>query len=274
LYLFQAGDPFNGPFRQIGTMPFRNPLFGHFPNLQHEPVPMTKVEGDLQVRLMDFTVAAAKSGTSVNGTLIPFHRPGAGEDHEIVFKLDTYSPRGTNETWIIQPAELSDTTGNRVRSDNPLHFPVTDEYRFGPALWPNETGWRLKLTLKRSRGYNPEELVTFTNVPVPTLGPTNAVFVTNRIHGMPVALTVWQPTAQETAITVELPDKPAGKAVDFVELSADAGRKLTGYSVSRSDYWSANLVSSIPSNVKTVNITWAVQKTHTVEFLVKPPKAE
>lgn len=290
LLVFKADDQFRGPYTQIGIVRFRNPLFGHFPNWQPETLPVTKTNGDLTVRLTDFTLGSGNQGgnqiVEVGGRQTRFHPPERGEDQEIVFKLDIHSPRGTNEGWSIQPAELSDATGNRVNTSFCSRWSVTDEYHFGPALWPDELAWRLKLTLRRFRGHDPEEIVTFTNVPVPAVGATNTIFQTNLIHGVPIVLkqeftrepdrapVVLRGSESATHVVAELLNPPDGFVVDYKQLKADTGWTPKESSNRLAADSATVFLYSIPANARTLDISWAVQKTRTVEFLVKPPKAE
>jgi len=282
LFLFQGAREYYGPYHQIGTVRFPNPLFGHFPDWKPESVPATKAAGDLRVTLSDFTVAAMNPGgevMTVDGKTTRFHPPEPSDDRWISFKLDINSPRGTNEAWTIRTADLTDVTGNRAHSD----LLVAGDYFFGPALWPDESAWQLVLTLKKLSGYDPEELVAFTNVPVPTVGSANTIFRTNSIHGVPVILKqefIREPDRPEglllrgqsaTHITVELLNHPKDFVADFIEFNTDAGRVLTDWSYAHGTDSTTLYLFSIPTNAHTLNITWVVQQTRTVKFLVKPP---
>jgi len=132
------------------------------------------------------------------------------------------------------------------------------------------------------RGYAPEEIVTFKNVPVPMVGPSNSTPMTNMAGGVPVVLreflrkpdltniASW-PSA--TIIRFELSTHPAGVALDFVEITTDTGEKAGIYGHAwRSPSDRELLLASIPAGVQTMDITWVAQKTRSVEFLVKPPK--
>jgi hypothetical protein len=78
-----------------------------------------------------------------------------------------------------------------------------------------------------------------------------------------------------TRIRVELPTHPDGFALDFVEITTDTREKPVKYGETwRSPFDRAVLLKSIPASVQTMDITWLVQKTRSVEFLVKPPKPE
>jgi len=285
LYLFQAADPTHGPYRQIATVQFPNPLFDNFPNWTPEPVPATKMAGDLRLTFSDFAVATENRWNEIawiNGKQTRFHQPGSGEDRKIIFKLDIDSPRGTNEAWMIATADLSDGTGNHIHNDSVSRWSITDEYYMGPALWPDESAWRLAFQLKKFRGYDSQEIVTFTNVPVPGVGGTYIVFQTNSIHGVKVILKqeftrkpdkdfIFPLSPGYTHATVELVNHPKDFVVDFVALNADTGWKATEWSNRRTTDSHTVYLSSMPANVLTLNVTWAVQQQRTVEFMVKPP---
>ena len=155
------------------------------------------------------------------------------------------------------------------------------------TLWPDEAAWRLRLELKRTRGYAPGETVTFRNVPVPKVGTTNLTPMTGFAGGMKLVLTEFERKPDITInamgigymasrIRVELPTHPDGVALDFVEITTDTREKpVTCGETSSSPFdravLFAVLLKSIPAGVQTMDITWVVQKTRSVEFLVKPP---
>lgn len=258
-----------------------------------ESLPVTKTNGDLSVRLTDFSVGShnprGNDIVEVGGRQTRFHSPKPGEFHRIVFKLDIHSPHGTNEDWSIQPAELSDATGNRVQASACSRESATDEYCLGGDLWPDESAWRLKLTLRKHRGYAAEEVMAFTNVPVPVVGATTIIFQTNMIHGTPVVLKQEFTRAPDgtpivfgglgnvalrpaTHVVAELVNQPEGYVVDSMELRADTGW-IPKERINRLETNSATVfLESIPAVVRSLDITWVVQKTRTVEFFVKPPK--
>jgi hypothetical protein len=275
-----------------GTVTFLNPLYGHFAQWKAEPVPTVKQAGDLQVRLDSFAagnpfpggVSWISMSDSREGYRLATQRAYSG------FGWSLTSPRGTNESWVLHAAELSDATGNVLRdsqrdgllfySRQPPVFVV-----FQPALkgtlWPDEAAWRLKLAFKHASGIARGELVTFTNVPVPALGTTNRLFLSQTVGGIEIALTefVQQPNLTASGagfntlsrIKVELPAKSEGVAVDFLETTPGVAAypELSSY---RSGSAYVFYLNSIPTNVPTMYFIFAVQKTRSVEFLVAPPK--
>lgn len=288
LYLFHADDYFRGPFRQIATVQVPNPLFDKYPNWKPETVPATKMAGDLRVTLSNLTVGTMNQWgniMSVDGKQTRFRPSAPGDNRTSVFNLNIDSPRGTNEGWLIGAAELSDATGNKIHSEHFNHWEITDEYAMESALWPDEPAWRLVLKLQKYLGYDPDEIITFTNLPVPSVGSPYTVFRTNSIHGFPVVLKLEftrQPDRDEllpatldwTHITAELLNHPKDFDVNFLELIGDTGWKPNGYSMRRGPDSFIVYLSSMPANVLAVNLKWAVQQQRTVEFLVKPPSAK
>ncbi len=305
------GDP--EPYRETGVVRFPNPVFGHFPQWQPETspetLPATKAAGDVRVRLTQFIVAAENSGivaltndgkrilahkgsvvVTNDGKMTCFHQPVTFERREVVFKAVIETARGTNAMpWLIQRAELSDATGNRISTDSCSRWSVTDEYHFGPPLWPDEAAWRLTLGLERNGDFESEELVTFTNVPVPALGATNFCFQTNTIHGVPIVLRqeftreasnavppiISDKRVPPTHLTLELLNPPEGFVADFFQLKSDTGWTTQWYNHrQRAMNSAAANLWAIPVNVRTLDLTWAVQKEHRVEFLIRPPQSK
>jgi hypothetical protein len=290
----------------VTSVSFTNPLYGHFPEWKPEPVPAVKKTGDLEVRLVNLMTGIRQSGSVpvlANGKQGIGFQPAQGGIHlATFFDVLSSSTRGTNEEWVVQSAELSDATGNiiaspaYVGSSGPGVSPMVHigEYRFSlpGALWPDEPAWRLKLELKRKSGFTPEEFVTFANVPVPKIGTTNFAPFTNIVGGVQIVLKEFLENGDrtniryprgtnanyfvndhtpETLVAVELPGHPEGVAVDFVKMVADTDEIFQEHGNTWRPFYRAASLRFIPSNVKTVDITWVVQKMRSMEFLVKPP---
>ena len=176
-------DDSGNPSSPVGHISLPNPLYGPFPQWQPEPIPAVKMAGDLEVRLDDFRVGHQREGLNfvtaneIRGFSVkPAMR---GQDTVAGFDVSLSSPRGTNETWVLNSAEISDATGNVLRNRNwflssiNLHMgslppqqsgKTSYSESIGGMLWPDEAAWRLKLEFKRAVGFAPEEVVTFNNV--------------------------------------------------------------------------------------------------------------
>jgi hypothetical protein len=291
------------PVTPFASISIPNPLYGNYPEWKAEPLPAVKKAGDLEVRLDDLIAGA--TGGHISGAKIittahdswdlAYQSATKGRRTVTAFDVSFRSPRGTNEVWAVQSAELSDATGNVLRSQSFRYSsPTFFSGFFRPpesgwtgyresvvgTLWPDEAAWRLKLEVKRASGFAPDEIVTFKNVPVPAVGTTNKTHITKTAGGIQVVLTKFQRWTNldtnrlpDSEATIELPGKPKGVAVDFAGMKTDAGHaELFDSDLSGS----ACVVSFtlVPASAKTVDLTWVVQKTRSVEFLVKPPKPE
>lgn len=301
--------PFDGRSSvPVSSVRIINPLYGHFPEWNPEPVPAVKKAGDLEVRLVNLMTGIEMYGRPpvlANGKQgIEFQPAKYGIHLATFFDVSLNSERGTNEEWVVQNAELSDATGNVLAfpskssssGDNVSPMTFSGEYRLSipGTLWPDEAAWRLKLDLKRKSGFTPDELVTFKNVPVPKIGTTNFPPITNTVGGVQLVLKefvengdrtnirypygtnasyVVNDHTPETMVAVELPGHPESVAVDFVKMIADTGEVFEEHGNSWSPFYRGASLKFIPANAKTVDITWVVQKMRSVEFLAKPPLA-
>ena len=247
----------------LGLLKFHNPLFGHYPQWQAEAVPATKPAGDgLNVRLKNF-------GKGTNGATYEF-------------SLAFDSANGTNEKWTVSQIEVTDATGGHLAVD--VRYPVgAGTYGIYNGMWPDEAAIKLKLTLKRNSGFLPSELMTFTNLPVlPLIGsysPANGTTLTNRLNGIPITVRniltdSWHARHAPRggyAVELVLATQPSGVVGDILEVSTDAGDVLTTRDTVNPDPNTyIEYDRGLPHPAKSLNVTVAVQKTRTVEFLVKP----
>jgi hypothetical protein len=266
------------PIREIDRVCFANPLYGRYPQWRPEPVPAVKHVGDLEARLENMVVTKYAGAWQVNSpNLEPLRK---GDEAMMIFNLTPKSLLRTNDVWVVHGIELYDITGNRLRTvaaslalDRKLGS--GNDYTISGILWPDEAAWRLRVEFKRAPPFAPDELITFKNLSVPKIGTTNGPVTTNTIDGTRVVLTCHAPLFRsinpgpDIFITVEAPGRAGQVALDFVELKTDTGERMgQGYSQeARVDVQ----MPRMSTNASTMNITFAVQKTRSVEFLVKPP---
>ena len=293
-YPFYVGARSSTP---VASISIPNPLYGNYPQWKPEPVPTVKKAGDLEVRLDDLVTTNRAGGAIImaNGSVGHPFQPATK------FAFSVRSSSETNEEWVLESAELDDATGNVLRYSSTTSFsstmmafagyhrPQQNEWAaysesFAGTLWPGEAAWRLKLEFKRALGFAPEEVVTFKNVPVPAMGATNNTPISTNAGGIQIVLTKfvrWPDITNKgggfadraSYVAVELPGKPKGVVLDFLRMKADtgqaeksgAGNLAFGYQVA---------LKSIPANAKTMDFTFVVQKTRSVEFLVRPPQPE
>jgi hypothetical protein len=276
----------DGKYRESGHVPFPNPLIGEYPQWQAETLPTTKVAGDVEVTLENFSSGHSdlRETVSLPGgrTVRRFALARPGEEPRATFELSFKSPRATNEQWTIESAELSDATGNQVRATSRsesegLHFAI------GPTPWTSEHAWKLKLELERKGAFLPEELVTIGAIKVPAVGETNTVLLSNSVAAVTfkrlefrrredITGRSWS-SSSATCLRLVHSKAPEGYSLDFVKVVSSTGMKLETLGRGWSDDYSEITLKSIPAGVESVDITYAVQQTRTVEFLVKPELA-
>jgi len=289
----------------VGQVTFANPAYGHFPQWQPEPMPTVRKDSDLEVRLDDLTTGHQANPATIlkpNGSWgLPIRKALRGQEALTSFDMSIISPPRSNEFWVLHSVKMSDATGNAIR-DGWFGQDIFGYNEFGPrptplppkraysesiqgTLWPDENAWRLKLEFKRALGFTSNELVTFPNVPIPKMGATNNLHIVKTAGGCQIVLTqfVRKPDMIETIggmpdnfmsrVRFEFPDRPAGVAFDIQNMTTDQG-KPERYGWSSPDSGYLFLIKSIPSNAQTMDLTWVVQRTRTVEFMVKPPKPD
>ena len=269
------------PRREIGRIRLANPLYRRYPDWQPESLPATKTNGNVVVELENFVSGVA--GSKVTGSdghssrTFVHRRAGVGEEPQAAFDLNVQCPGNTNEVWEPKGAEFSDATGNKIGT---WGGGAEGHNWFQPTLWPSETAWRLKLELKRDRGFTQDELVAFHGVPVPAIGSMNNPCLTNIVDGLEIDVTgiergpivsyYYDNNIEASAIHVHHAPVPEGLSFDFVAIETDDHRELKPISSrwmwDACDIW----VEALPTNVTRLNMTFAVQKTRTVEFMVKP----
>jgi hypothetical protein len=297
--------PGNNPTASLGKVRFRNPLYRRYPQWKPEPVPAVKQADGLEVRLDGVVVGSMRDGrtweTNANGAVAQKVWPATGEGEQATAQIaySVRAGRGTNEAWVWQSSELSDATGNAI-----LNQPMGSSYSLSGrgipkpsgfagwhgsvsyvhgALWPGEDAWRLKLTLKRGAGFEPQEVVSFKNVPLPPRGTTNTVSMTNFAGAQPVVLRSishqnnlsglgsWVDLEKVSCVRLELPGEPEGLVLDLVEADTDAG-DVNPFLPGDGTRGSHNFrFASIPDDATRMDLTFALQKPRVVEFTFKPP---
>jgi hypothetical protein len=281
----------------IGKVSFLNPLYGQFPQWQPESVPIVKRVEDVEVRL-DRLETGYLPPQSFGTSLTPLEKPmfrlgperGRAQVRDSAFDISLRSSAGSN-TWVLRDAELSDATGNRLLDSGLFTQLLRTDWGSGYSkwmqgtLWPNEAAWRLKLEFNRPAGLATGDLVTFSNVPILKAGATKPIKRT-------AALGPYQIVLEETMVRsgyggeflkwrLELLNPPDDLAAEVVRAKADTGAQLSALQRTAARPGSGNdsveqfaILINVPTNATAVDVTCAIQKKRTVEFLVKPPKPQ
>jgi hypothetical protein len=269
---------------------FVNPLYRNYPQWQAEPLPATKRTDDVEVSLRAF-----ETGHD-NNSSISYRRDGSsllaggtnrldGQNHTSM-SLKFRPLTNTNEIWQVAGVEISDATGNSAHNSGMTSWGgnAVGLFSFTPGLWPTEAAWKLKLEIKRSEGFRPEEMFVFKHVPLGALGRTNTIAWATNVAGITVTLQSicrrapqtndsWS-SSQISDVHFTISQPPAGTQLDLLRMVCDTGitnhSDSWGSSSNERDYY----YRDIPLAAQTADFTLAVQQSRTVEFTVKPQLPE
>jgi hypothetical protein len=277
-------DP-KGGVSQCGDLPFVNPLRGNFPNWQPEPLPATKRAGDVAVTLEKLSTGHGENTTYTSveggGNIVEFDTNRPDGRNSTVCLIHVKSLTNTNEEWSIANEVVSDATGNQLQNTSMAWGgPEEGFIRFEPGLWTNETAWKLKCEIKRTRGFAPGETLTFVNVPLGGLGRTNIILWNTNVAGGTVGLdrivrrapstnSAWSSSDLSRA-SFSVSGLTNGVHLDLIEARTDTGTNLECVSSSTSGSARDYSFRNVPLEAQAVDFTFAVQYSRSVEFVVKP----
>lgn len=270
-------------FSEVGRFRFNSPKVSSAPGFQPAPLPVSSSAGDLEVTLMQFATGVGHSTYStVNGDgqrNVRFDSADPGDEPAavVIFKVST--PR-TNEVWDVAKVWLADAGGNRRKATS-WSGARDGILRFSPALWSDEPGWKLILDFKRMQNIPPDETLAITNIAVPAVGTTNTYHLTNRVNGIQTVFVsfVRRPnvtnnswSSRDTS-SLKLEHDPLDErtVVDLISISsAEVSTNLPPSGSSWSDTGYETTLLTIPDQVTHVDLTYAIQRTRRVEFVVAP----
>jgi hypothetical protein len=252
----------------------RNPTPGPHPVWQPHPLPLTARTGDLKVTL-----------TGLTGGVKLADRGGWPAGGRVLTRATFQVARGgrpANE-WEPVGIQVSDASGNTWSS---LGFPppesrASKRIAIEGAPWRDEPAWKLRVEMARVTSFTPEELLTFRNLPVPRLDKPAHPNRTLTYHGLRLRLqTISGPFPPRppprkalfnTSLQLYLTPPSDAVRLTLVRATDDRGRPL---SVSRFGRRGKDGRHScgfdLPPGAKSLNLTFALQKSRFVEFLAKP----
>ena len=273
------------------SVTFPNPLHGHYPDWQPEPLPNAKTSRSLEVRL-----DSVKFGGPDLRSMFRTNRDTSSQltkleiDRLITTQFE-YAVRdyeGKSEAWTLANFEFCDASGNSMSSPGPVPpargtsrpEPQVDwrtlTQKWNESLWPSESAWRLRLTFKRISGLDSNEIITFTNVPIPPKGTTITNQIKKTFDGREISLKEFSwirtgPQSQGSQLVIETPGNPPDLVLDRQGARADTGESIP-FTLSRTPGGCYLSFLSIPPAATSMDLTLVVQKSRTVEFTFKPPK--
>jgi hypothetical protein len=185
----------------------------------------------------------------------------------------TISENGAlTDEWTPSGIETSDATGNRAqhqswKSNIENHHHVI-HYRWG--LWPSEAAWKLRVETARRSNFKPDQI---WNVRRLSLAKADEVLGCQaERQGASLELHRIQPEDfPKGGCTIHLRVQPfrSDYRLSLVEATDDTGRKVpnTGEGWSNGSH-TFNLRPE--PDARSLNLTFALHQTYSVEFVVKP----
>lgn len=287
-----------------------NPKIQPFGEQTLDTIPVTKSDGDVSVTLTNLMANAPPPPYARRKDSSPDDFANRCVRIGYDFKQNGHS--ATNwHPWLVT---ISDALNNRVQTrmefqDNefmlqhrsaygppPVYAPI-DQYKgnyFSPGLWPDEPAWKVRLEFTRNSGFNDDEILTLTNLPVRhgtqeewdtqwiwEPDKTDSSLGDYSINGIKLKLfppllvpDQWQ--TNETRLSVLLrPDRDPeqeGMRITLLEATDENGHDIGAGSAFVHAGYNCSFDFPREREIKSVNLKFALHKSRFVEFSVKPDK--
>lgn len=300
-----------------------NPDLRDIGNAVAEMLPVTKTSGDLMVTLTNLVSGAPRPPylrLERHLPADPVRRPNPDPNDPISqcvrFGFDLKQNGHTATNWQLASVVVSDAVSNHVETtrhfqDNErarLAFPFAttpaDNYKgyvFWPSLWPNEPAWNVSMEFTRDSGFNEDEIVTFTNLPVRqgtqwehdeelSWNGTNFPFITEiaekNVQGVrlkmlpPLVVPESQPDQQDLFVILYVdPDPRPAMKLTLIEATDGQGQNISApflieWGGRFTPSWAGHYFIEFPNlhDVKTLNLKLALHRSRFVTFTVKPDR--
>ena len=300
-----------------------NPDLKDSGNVVAEMLPATKTTGDLTVTLTNLVSGAPRPPYLRLERMYPIdpaRRPAPGPDDPIAqgvrIGFDLKQNGHGASDWQLASVVVSDAVSNYVETtrhfqDNErarLAFPFAttpaDNYKgyvFWPSLWPNEPAWNVSMEFTRDSGFNEDEIVTFTNLPVRqgtqwehdeelSWNGTNFPFITEiaekNVEGVrlkmlpPLVVPESQPDQQDLFVILYVdPDPRQAMKLTLIEVTDGQGQNISApflieWGGRFTPSWAGHYFIEFPNlhDVKTLNLKLALHRSRFVTFTVKPDR--
>jgi hypothetical protein len=250
-------------------------------------LPVTVRDGDV-----DYTLRRFVSGASSRSADKPprYGEPTDANTHLVIAATRRGRPASD---WMPVSLQLEDATGNRFTAAGDYATPrrsgSVTHLLFWQNLFPEEPTWRIRAEVARTceAAFRPDEVFTLRGVPTPArgvFGPLNYPIQKARVNGVEVECSGVSWTSHGppyAAASVMLPGRRlAGTRVTLVKAVDDSGRPLPLIEIptirefnwdnlQRVDFL---LPFEIKKPMKSVDLTFAVHHTRSIEFLASPTR--
>jgi hypothetical protein len=263
-----------GNEKDCGSLPVLNPAYHAYPRWQPETLPTTHRAGDVEATLEMFSTKNEILHMSWSGSV--------GMTLSTILHLRPVTD--TNQIWRLDHVVLSDALSNVVQDTGVTSTGSSGDdtisYAFQPGLWTNETAWKLRCEIKRTKGFAPGEMFTFKNIPLGALNQTNQFGWTTNLNGVTVTLDYFvrrppSTNAYWSSDKLSLAHFSVSGTtndlyLDLLETRTDNGASVECPSSGSSGTSQDRYLRNIPLEAKTLDFTFAVHRGRSVEFLVNP----
>ena len=255
---------------------FPNPAYSPGQRWRAQPLPAIARDGSLQVTLFKLDAGRGVLASELEGVRPGFDswiEPGA------LIEMAIHSPENTNSTWSVFAVELEDGAG---RSVSPFLLEASaTRLLMRPVLWDEGEPWKVRLHLAHLAGLSRSDLVVFTNVPLPGMFNSYRLDLTNTSTGVGVVLRSisHQPDidfrslseGRSSELRLEHPNLGTNRDFGPVQIVArPSGSKLLAVVGSEGEGHHTYQIRSFPEGSTHLDLTFSVQPTRYVEFIVNP----
>ncbi len=277
----------DGTKLKAGQLTVPNPWFDTYPQWTPDPLPATRTNGPLVATLNAFTTGhnhhSYTKSTPGGGVTIGWGTNRQDGESRSVLQGHFVTPGAPTERWVIAAASLADATGNTLTNHSLgwTRSGATTAFTLSPSLWPGEHAWRLQLQLKREAGLPPEHLFVLRHLPLPPLHTTNSLDLHTNLHGLtldllefirrpPIPGHAWS-SHDLSELKLQHSPLPPGAQLDLLHVRvANTTNDLEVPSRGASGRERSYHIKNLPTDATALDLTFALQPTLPVEFLVQP----
>lgn len=284
LYVF---NPTNSSLSLVGRCAVPNRTRRARPTWRSEPAPATRRTNGLEI-----TLVSLESGLTAKESGVGWTVPEDKTASRATFEIRENGKPTTN--WEVMSIDLSKAGASWCDSARAVTRWQKDQQvvSFPVGMWP-ESGWKMAVQVSRNASFPSEELWTVRGLPVPVANAEIELSITTNLYGTELKLISVSPRrTNETSAghTIIYPPYARLHAVASPSLS---GLRLTLLAV-KDDHgreaqldrfnlaWSGVAPSAegfpfgfiVPEGARSLEATFALSRSRTVEFLVKPVLAQ
>lgn len=251
-----------------------NPALAAHVEWAPEPLPVTRADGDLSVRLEEFVTRVTNTG-------------GTGAPPRRVTTLSYSLAEGSRlvSAWMVRSLVIRDATGNVWEETRPATVSLpgpggrfeTRPYR---PLWPGEPAWQVELTFLRTNDFAAADVLALPELVIPEANQTFSLGTRHLLNGQPVRLTSLsgpQPGSESDpkrppghlVLRLDLPVVSDDWRPGLVDIRDEAGRPWAVTDYQRSGK-SVRFHLHGPAGAQRLTLRLARQEMRRVEFVVRP----